>query len=98
MSHVPNFSRTAALITDPTRGPIMLTILLDAPALPAGELAYACGITPYRRRAPTFSSFSQVSQSASKRGGAITTIALLAPRSHRRWSISLRPAGRTRQA
>lgn len=45
MSHLPSFSTTAALIADPTRA-IMLTALLDGRALPAGELAYASGITP----------------------------------------------------
>ncbi len=45
MSDVPSFSITAALIADPTRA-IMLTALLDGRALPAGELAYASGITP----------------------------------------------------
>lgn len=45
MPHMPNFSSTAALIADPTRA-IMLTSLLDGRALPAGELAYAAGVTP----------------------------------------------------
>lgn len=45
MSQMPSFSSTAALIADPTRA-IMLTALLDGRALPAGELAYASGITP----------------------------------------------------
>lgn len=44
MPHLPNFSATASLIADPTRA-IMLTTLLDGRALPAGELAYASGIT-----------------------------------------------------
>ena len=45
MPHLPNFSSTAALIADPTRA-VMLTSLLDGRALPAGELAYAAGVTP----------------------------------------------------
>jgi DNA-binding transcriptional ArsR family regulator len=44
MSHLPGFSATAFLIADPTRA-VMLTALLDGRALPAGELAYAAGIT-----------------------------------------------------
>ncbi len=44
MSHLPSFSATAFLIADPTRA-AMLTALLDGRALPAGELAYAAGIT-----------------------------------------------------
>jgi DNA-binding transcriptional ArsR family regulator len=44
MSDLPNVSAIAALIADPARA-IMLTALLDGRALPAGELAYAAGIT-----------------------------------------------------
>jgi DNA-binding transcriptional ArsR family regulator len=40
-----SFSGTAFLIADPARA-LMLTALLDGRALPAGELAYASGITP----------------------------------------------------
>jgi DNA-binding transcriptional ArsR family regulator len=42
---MPDFSGTAFLIADPARA-LMLTALLDGRALPAGELAYASGITP----------------------------------------------------
>ena len=44
MPHLPNFSASAFLIADPARA-AMLTALLDQRALPAGELAYASGIT-----------------------------------------------------
>jgi len=44
MSDLPSFSTTAFLIADPARA-IMLTALLDGRALPAGELAYAAGVT-----------------------------------------------------
>ena len=44
MSQTANVSTTAALIADPARAS-MLTALLDGRALPAGELAYAAGIT-----------------------------------------------------
>jgi DNA-binding transcriptional ArsR family regulator len=44
MSQTANVSTTAALIADPARMS-MLTALLDGRALPAGELAYAAGIT-----------------------------------------------------
>jgi DNA-binding transcriptional ArsR family regulator len=44
MSDGPNVSATAALIGDPTRA-AMLSALLDGKALPAGELAYASGVT-----------------------------------------------------
>lgn len=44
MSQLESFSATAYLIADPTRA-AMLTTLLDGRALPAGELAYASGIT-----------------------------------------------------
>ncbi len=40
----PNVAATAALIADPTRA-AMLAALLDGCALPAGELAWAAGIT-----------------------------------------------------
>jgi DNA-binding transcriptional ArsR family regulator len=43
-SSAPNFSGTAFLLADQARA-IMLTTLLDGRALPAGELAYASGIT-----------------------------------------------------
>jgi DNA-binding transcriptional ArsR family regulator len=43
-SSSPNFSGTAFLLADQARA-IMLTTLLDGRALPAGELAYASGIT-----------------------------------------------------
>src|SRR5262249_19882138 len=44
MRHAPNVSLVAALIADPARA-VMLTALLDGRALPAGELAYASGVT-----------------------------------------------------
>ncbi len=44
MSQTANVSSTASLIADPARMSI-LTALLDGRALPAGELAYAAGIT-----------------------------------------------------
>ena len=44
MSDGPNVSATAALIGDSTRA-AMLSALLDGKALPAGELAYASGVT-----------------------------------------------------
>jgi len=44
MSDRPNVSATAALIGDSTRA-AMLSALLDGKALPAGELAYASGVT-----------------------------------------------------
>ncbi len=45
MSASPGFAITASLLADPARA-IMLTALLDGRALPAGELAYAAGVTP----------------------------------------------------
>ncbi len=44
MQHLPSFSITASLIADHARA-AMLTALLDGRALPAGELAYAAGVT-----------------------------------------------------
>lgn len=44
MSYEPNVSVVASLIADPART-MMLTALLDGRALPAGELAYASGVT-----------------------------------------------------
>jgi DNA-binding transcriptional ArsR family regulator len=44
MSHLESFSSTAFLIGDNVRA-AMLTALLDGRALPAGELAYASGVT-----------------------------------------------------
>jgi DNA-binding transcriptional ArsR family regulator len=44
MLHEPNVAAVAALIADPARA-AMLAALLDGRALPAGELAYASGIT-----------------------------------------------------
>ncbi len=45
MCHLPNYvSSIAFLIADPTRA-VMLIALVDGRALPAGELAYAAGIT-----------------------------------------------------
>lgn len=44
MSHEPNVPAVAFLMSDPTRW-TMLTALLDGRALPAGELAYAAGIS-----------------------------------------------------
>lgn len=44
MSYTPGFSATAFLMADPARA-AMLTVLLDGRALPAGELAYASGVT-----------------------------------------------------
>ncbi|MDF2118161.1 helix-turn-helix transcriptional regulator [Roseiarcaceae bacterium H3SJ34-1] len=43
-SSSPNFAGTAFLLADQARA-IMLTTLLDGRALPAGELAYASGVT-----------------------------------------------------
>ena len=45
MSFSAGFSRTASLIADPARA-MMLAALVDGRARPAGELAYAAGITP----------------------------------------------------
>jgi len=45
MSYDLNISAVAALIAEPARA-AMLAALLDGRALPAGELAYACGVTP----------------------------------------------------
>lgn len=45
MSEAPNFTLTAALLADPARA-LMLTRLFNGGALPAGELAYAAGVTP----------------------------------------------------
>jgi DNA-binding transcriptional ArsR family regulator len=44
MFHAPNVAVVASLIADPARAS-MLTALLDGRALPAGELAYAGGVT-----------------------------------------------------
>ncbi|HLJ71442.1 MAG TPA: helix-turn-helix transcriptional regulator [Roseiarcus sp.] len=44
MSLLPSFAAIAALIADPARA-AMLIAVLDGRALPAGELAYAAGIT-----------------------------------------------------
>lgn len=44
MSYAPNVSAVASLIADPARS-LMLLALLDGRALPAGELAYASGVT-----------------------------------------------------
>jgi DNA-binding transcriptional ArsR family regulator len=44
MSHEPNVAAVASLMADPSRA-MMLTALLDGRALPAGELAYASGVT-----------------------------------------------------
>ena len=44
MSHEPNVAAVASLIADPARA-VMLAALLDGRALPAGELAYASGVT-----------------------------------------------------
>jgi DNA-binding transcriptional ArsR family regulator len=44
MAQEPNVAAVAALIADPARA-AMLTALLDGRALPAGELAYAAGVT-----------------------------------------------------
>jgi DNA-binding transcriptional ArsR family regulator len=44
MCREPNISTMASLIADPARA-AMLTALLDGRALPAGELAYASGVT-----------------------------------------------------
>src|SRR4051794_39397296 len=40
-----NYTSAAALIGDPVRA-LMLNALLDGRALPAGELAFAAGVTP----------------------------------------------------
>lgn len=45
MLGVNDFSVSASLIADPTRA-AMLAALIDGRALPAGELAYAAGVTP----------------------------------------------------
>jgi DNA-binding transcriptional ArsR family regulator len=44
MTELPSFASVAALIADPARAG-MLIALLDGRALPAGELAYAAGVT-----------------------------------------------------
>ena len=44
MTFLPSFAGVASLIADPARA-AMLIALLDGRALPAGELAYAAGIT-----------------------------------------------------
>ena len=44
MTQLPSFAGVASLIADPARA-AMLIALLDGRALPAGELAYAAGIT-----------------------------------------------------
>ena len=44
MSDALVFAHAAALIADPARA-IMLNVLLDGRARPAGELAHACGVT-----------------------------------------------------
>ena len=44
MFHEPNVAASAFLLADPTRA-AMLSALLDGRALPAGELAYASGVT-----------------------------------------------------
>ena len=44
MSLQPNIALAASLIADPARA-AMLSVLLDGRALPAGELAYAAGVT-----------------------------------------------------
>lgn len=44
MAYEASFSGAAALIADPTRA-LMLAALLDGRALPAGELAYAAGVS-----------------------------------------------------
>ncbi|HKK13316.1 MAG TPA: metalloregulator ArsR/SmtB family transcription factor [Gammaproteobacteria bacterium] len=45
MSDALDFSTVAGLIADPTRS-AMVAVLFDGRALPAGELAYAAGVTP----------------------------------------------------
>lgn len=45
MSREPNVAIVASLIADPARSSILMA-LLDGSARPAGELAYAAGITP----------------------------------------------------
>lgn len=45
MTYVPNYAMPAALIGDPVRA-LMLHALMDGRALPAGELAFASGVTP----------------------------------------------------
>ncbi|MEJ2676887.1 MAG: winged helix-turn-helix domain-containing protein, partial [Acidihalobacter sp.] len=44
MAYDASFSSAATLIADPTRS-LMLAALLDGRALPAGELAYAAGVS-----------------------------------------------------
>ncbi len=44
MGSQPNIASAAALIADPARA-VMLVVLLDGRARPAGELAYAAGVT-----------------------------------------------------
>ncbi|MDB5411372.1 MAG: helix-turn-helix domain protein [Rhodospirillales bacterium] len=46
MFHTPNVAAIASLIADPARA-AMLSALLDGRAMPAGELAYAGGITAH---------------------------------------------------
>src|SRR6266496_433646 len=45
MTYLPNYASPAALIGDPVRA-LMLHALMDGRALPAGELAFASGVTP----------------------------------------------------
>ena len=45
MSDNANIAAVAALIAEPARA-LMLMALLDGRALSAGELAYACSVTP----------------------------------------------------
>lgn len=45
MTYVANYAAPAALIGDPVRA-MMLHALMDGRALPAGELAFASGVTP----------------------------------------------------
>jgi DNA-binding transcriptional ArsR family regulator len=45
MAYRPNIAATAHLIADPARAGMLLA-LVDGRALPAGELAYAAGVTP----------------------------------------------------
>src|SRR5699024_4886711 len=44
MSYAPNVPAVAFLLSDPTRW-AMLAVLFDGRALPAGELAYAAGVS-----------------------------------------------------
>ena len=51
MTQQPNVSAVGALVGDPARSATLLS-LLDGRALPAGELAYASGVTGWHTLFP----------------------------------------------